>query len=104
MHEVLWSPLTQEAIQNKGKWIFGAFKAVGTSSMEETVGITQPRCVCLLMQGDTLGCIALSGSDSRGLGQWCYVVLNGQYNKQLWVIATYRVSQTSVSGTHTAYS
>eukprot|EP00957_Ditylum_brightwellii_P178958 13632432-Ditylum_brightwellii.AAC.1 len=44
--------------------ICGAFKAIGTSNLEGTAGTTQSGGVCLLTQGDTMGCISKVGSDT----------------------------------------
>eukprot|EP00957_Ditylum_brightwellii_P086669 6595256-Ditylum_brightwellii.AAC.1 len=73
------------------------------SSLEGTIGTSQPGGIGLLAQGNIVGQILQTGTDNRGLGWWCYFVLNVQYNKRLWVIAGYRVSQTTNTGTTTAF-
>jgi hypothetical protein len=38
-----------------------------------------------------VGRVAGAGEDTRGLGRWCYVKLNGTGGKIIWIIAAYRV-------------
>eukprot|EP00957_Ditylum_brightwellii_P122731 9359594-Ditylum_brightwellii.AAC.1 len=71
-----WTPLIQAAIQQQGKNICSAFKAVGASRLEGTIGTSQPGGMCLLTRGDKVGCIAQVSQDSRGLDCWCDTVLN----------------------------
>eukprot|EP00957_Ditylum_brightwellii_P049434 3750552-Ditylum_brightwellii.AAC.1 len=42
-------------------------------------------------------------SDGKGLGRWCYIRLSGKYNRNLWIIATYRVCNQSSEGLEAAY-
>eukprot|EP00957_Ditylum_brightwellii_P137490 10482327-Ditylum_brightwellii.AAC.1 len=102
--KLAWMHLIQEAVQNQGKNTFGAFKVIGTSSLEGTIGTQQSGGICLLAQGDMIGRIALAGTDSQGLGRWSYAVFNRCYNKQTWVIAAYRVLQQNSAGTLIACS
>ena len=57
-----------------------------------------------MAQGPIVGRMALTGTDSRGLGCWSYIVLNGKYKKKIWIIAGYRVSQSYKTGDQTAYA
>eukprot|EP00957_Ditylum_brightwellii_P014269 1074888-Ditylum_brightwellii.AAC.1 len=43
------------------------------------------------------------GSDRKGLGRWCYIRLSGKYNRNHWIIVTYRVCNQSSKGLKTAY-
>eukprot|EP00957_Ditylum_brightwellii_P007573 573288-Ditylum_brightwellii.AAC.1 len=56
------------------------------------------------MQGPVVGSIAGAGEDTRGLGRWCYVKLNGTGGKITWMIAAYRVQNNPYKGTETAYN
>eukprot|EP00957_Ditylum_brightwellii_P179668 13686363-Ditylum_brightwellii.AAC.1 len=55
------------------------------------------------MQGSVIGRIAGTGEDSRGLGRWCYVKLNGTGVKITWIIIAYRVQNNPHGGTETVY-
>eukprot|EP00957_Ditylum_brightwellii_P195380 14886114-Ditylum_brightwellii.AAC.1 len=43
------------------------------------------------------------GSNGKGLGRWCYILLSGKYNRHLWIMATYRVCNQISKGLETAY-
>eukprot|EP00957_Ditylum_brightwellii_P046449 3525535-Ditylum_brightwellii.AAC.1 len=55
------------------------------------------------MQGPVVGRIAGAGEDARGLGQWCYVKLNGTGGKNTWIIVAYRVQNNPYEDTETVY-
>eukprot|EP00957_Ditylum_brightwellii_P065064 4935097-Ditylum_brightwellii.AAC.1 len=67
-----WNQKIQNLLQKLGRKQFKTFKIKGTSSNEGCIGDYQPE-----------------GSDSRGLGQWSYFVMNGKQGKELWIIAGY---------------
>eukprot|EP00957_Ditylum_brightwellii_P187078 14248166-Ditylum_brightwellii.AAC.1 len=98
-----WMHKTSNIFQQRGKQCLGTFKAVGPLSNEGALGTTQPGGVGLFLQGNVVGRTVTTGTDSRGLGRWSYIVLNGQYNKKIWVIAGYRVPQVTTAGDQTAY-
>eukprot|EP00957_Ditylum_brightwellii_P197409 15041024-Ditylum_brightwellii.AAC.1 len=102
--KLMWTPFISQTFQTEGLKKFGIFKTIGTSSLEGTIGTSQPGGVRLLARGNIVRQISQTGTDNRGLGRRCYFVLNGQYNKRLWVIAGYRVSQMTNAGTTTAFS
>eukprot|EP00957_Ditylum_brightwellii_P126016 9607404-Ditylum_brightwellii.AAC.1 len=94
-------------MQTFGKYFrqqsINSYKVIGTSSTETCKNFYLPGGCVILMQGPVIGCIAGTEEDSRGLGMWCYVKLNGTGGKITWIIAAYRVQNNPHGGTETVY-
>eukprot|EP00957_Ditylum_brightwellii_P013547 1021355-Ditylum_brightwellii.AAC.1 len=78
-------------------------KVIGTSSTETCKNFYLPGGYVILMQVPVIGRIAGTGEDARGLGQWCYIKLNGTGVKITRIIAAYRVQNNPYRGIETVY-
>eukprot|EP00957_Ditylum_brightwellii_P014574 1097833-Ditylum_brightwellii.AAC.1 len=78
-----------------------SYKVVSTSSTETCKNFYLPGGCAILMQGSVIERIAGIGEDTRGLGRWCYVKLNGTGGKITWIIAAYRVQNNPHGSTET---
>eukprot|EP00957_Ditylum_brightwellii_P058867 4463724-Ditylum_brightwellii.AAC.1 len=58
-----------------------SYKLISTSSTDTCKNFYLPGGCAILMQGPVVARIAGAGEDARGLGQWCYVKLNGTGGK-----------------------
>ena len=89
---IQWNNITTNTFGNyfKQKNIT-TFKVIGTSSDEISRTFYLPGGCAILLRGPVVGIIAGIGEDTRGLGQLCYVKLNGKGGRTTWVIAAYQV-------------
>eukprot|EP00957_Ditylum_brightwellii_P172748 13151018-Ditylum_brightwellii.AAC.1 len=98
-----WTKQVQTTCYHYEHKICGSFKCAGTSSDETMIGIYQPGGVTIFGRGRIVGRINKVGSAKRGLGRWNFCRFNGKYNRQLWIIATYRVCNQSNKDIETTY-
>eukprot|EP00957_Ditylum_brightwellii_P167479 12749274-Ditylum_brightwellii.AAC.1 len=75
----------------------------GASSDKPCVGNYKPEGIAIMAGGNIVGRICALGTDKRGLGQWAYMCLNDQYDKNIWIIGAYRLGNNKSSGDKTTY-
>eukprot|EP00957_Ditylum_brightwellii_P010487 794920-Ditylum_brightwellii.AAC.1 len=86
-----WAKELITQLRMHGNRCFKSFKCVGTSSNKPSVSKYQPGGVGIFTCNNVVGRINKVDDDARGLGRWCYMHLNGQFKKNWWIVAVYRV-------------
>ena len=78
-------------------------KIVGTSSTEHCKNFYLPGGCAIILKGQVTGRLAGFGVDTKGMGRWCYVKLNGTNGRLTWFITAYRVQNNPYGGNDTVY-